>query len=141
MGPPHEWEVHSDDPSHEFLLDICFNKLKDVVQKVINESKNVENSAVEVFKGLRHLRVKGEDRPRFERHLILAEHFEKSLMRRFWIRNRTNDEREKNSGEDFGLNNPISYSAQELGNVRFFSFISYLILIQYCFQVPLAVMG
>lgn len=101
MGNPSEWEDHPRDPSHEFLLDICYKKLGDVVQKVINKSENVAKSAVEVFKGLRHIRVKGENRPWFERHLILAEHFDKSLMPRLWIRNRTDGGKEQESGGDF----------------------------------------
>ena len=101
MGNPREWEDHPHDPSHKFLLDICYNQLKDVVQKVINKSENIAKSAVEVFKGLRHIRIKGEDRPWFERHLILAENFDKSLMTRLWVRNRTDGGKEQESGGNF----------------------------------------
>ena len=54
-----------------------------------------------MFKGLRHIRVKGGDRPWFERHLILAEHFNKSLMTKLWIRNRTEGGPEQDSGGNF----------------------------------------
>ena len=98
MVNPHEWEDHPHDPSHKFLLGICYKQLKDVVQKVINESENGAKSAVEVFNGLRHIRVKGEERPWFERHLILAENFDKALMTRLCIRNRTDGGKEQDSG-------------------------------------------
>ncbi len=101
MVNPHEWEDHPHDPSHKFFLGICYKQLKDVVQKVINESENGAKSAVEVFNGLRHIRVKGEERPWFERHLILAENFDKTLMTRLCIRNRTDSGKEQDSGGDF----------------------------------------
>jgi len=124
MVNPREWEDHPHDPSYKFLLGICYNQLKDVVQKVINESENVAKSAVEVFRGLRHIRVKEGDHPWFERHLILAEHFNKSLMTKLRIRNRTEGGPEQDSGGNFyiqdGIHRALVYAVRvECGEEKY----------------------
>lgn len=91
MGPPPVWEDFAEEPSHQFLLDLCYNPLTDVVLKVMEKSENCPETAATVFEGLKHIRVITEKRPWFERHLILAKNFNKQLMPRLWVRNLAKD--------------------------------------------------
>ena len=92
MGPPPIWRKYKDD--HKFLLDLTFSSLKDVVELVINESRGDKRSAVSVFKGLDHITSRNafdydKKEKWFNRHAILAEHFNKKLMPPLWIRNKS----------------------------------------------------
>ena len=99
MGPPPIWEKNPQE--HRFLLSLCFQPLKDVVELVMEETRKEKTSAVSVFDGLLHIKAKNESDPWFEKNKIISRAFDKRLMDRLWIRNITKGGREKESGGKF----------------------------------------
>ena len=99
MGPPPIWEKYPQE--HRFLRSLCFKPLKDVVELVMEETCKDETSAVSVFEGLQHIKVRNEEVPWFKKHLSISRAFDKSLMDKLWIRNITKGGREKDSGGTF----------------------------------------
>ena len=92
MGPPPIWRKYK--AEHDFLLNLTFSPLKDVVEMVIEESRSDKKSAVSVFKGLDHITSRNaydydKKGKWFNRHAILAENFNRMLMPPLWIRNRS----------------------------------------------------
>ncbi len=92
MGPPPVWRKYKYD--HEFLLEITFSSLKDVVEMVINESRGDKSSSVSVFKGLDHITSRDaydyeKKHKWFSSYATLADNFDKSLMPPLWIRNKS----------------------------------------------------
>ena len=86
MGNPPIWEKYANDPSHEFLLNLCFRPLEQVVKEVMKKINGAPIKAVSVFEELQSIQVKNEEKPWFERHLKLCEKFDESLMGPLWIR-------------------------------------------------------
>ena len=101
MGPPPIWEKHPQE--HSFLLSLCFKPLKDVVRLVMEETHKEKTSALSVFEGLQHIKVRNEEVSWFKKHFSISRAFDKSLMDRLWIRNITKGGREKESGGQFYL--------------------------------------
>ena len=110
MGPPGWWTNMNEYPpcwdkekypelppgrDSEFLVDLCYNPLKDVVNKVIDRSglKECNPTPTQVFENIDVI-ARGEEDPWFKRHASLSQHFNKGLMDKLWIRNLAPHERE-----------------------------------------------
>ena len=117
MGPPGWWINKDEYPpcwdkekypelppgkDPEFLEDLCYNRLEDVVNKVIDRSdlKGQNPTPTEVFKGIDVI-ARGEKKPWFERHAFLSQRFEKGLMDKLWIRNLAPHERKSAQNRSF----------------------------------------
>ena len=84
MNAPPAWK---DEPEkHKFLLSICKVSLKEVVEKVIEESGFRGHDPTNVFKNIGVI-AEGEDKPWFEHHACMSQCFDQSRMGELWIRN------------------------------------------------------
>lgn len=109
MGPPGWWVNMNEYPpcwnkekypelppgkDSKFLVDLCYNPLKYVVNEVIDRSglKGQNSSPAEVFKNIDVI-ARGDEYPWFERHAHLAQRFNKGLMDKLWVRNLAPHER------------------------------------------------
>ena len=91
MGEPPWWG--KDEDRHRFLLDICYKPLKEVAEKVIEQSalEGQDRMPVRIFDSIditaRNEKGEVEEEPFFKRHACLSLSFEKDLMDNLWIRN------------------------------------------------------
>lgn len=105
MGEPPWWR--EDEGRHRFLIDICYNPLKKVAQKVIEQSglQGQDRIPVKIFDsiGIKAKNEKGEieGEPWFKPHARLSLSFNKGLMDNLWIRNLAPHERESSPDGTF----------------------------------------
>ena len=118
MGPPSWWYNEEEYPpgwdkekdpepppigkDTEFLVSLCYNPLKDVVNKVIDKSglRGQNLTPTEVFENMDVI-ARGEKYPWFKPHARLSRCFNKGLMDKLWIRNLTRHERESAQNGSF----------------------------------------
>ena len=96
MNAPPTWKSKPEE--HKFLLTICRLTLKEVVEKVIEESSYKGEDPTSIFKGI-NVVAEGENRPWFERHANISLSFDKSQMDKLWIRNLSSYSNDKSKGE------------------------------------------
>ena len=84
MNPPPRWEDKS--KAHKFLLSLCKLPLKEVVEKVIEESSFKLQDPTNVFKNI-DVVAENEDKPWFDRHVCISQSFDKKRMGELWVRN------------------------------------------------------
>ena len=91
MGEPPWWR--EDEERHRFLIDICYNPLKKVAQKVIEQSglQGQDRIPVKIFDSIdiiaKDEKGQTEEESWFKRHARLSLCFDKNLMGELWIRN------------------------------------------------------
>ena len=86
----------------EFLNSLCYQPLKEVVNKIIDRSglRRQSSSASEVFAKIKII-ARGDSEPWFKPHVDLSKKFSIDLMPRIWIRNLAPHEKASSSDNSF----------------------------------------
>jgi hypothetical protein len=84
MNAPPSWESKPDE--HKFLLSICGVSLKEVVKKVVEDSRYNGSDPTEVFRNI-DVVTESSNKSWFERHVSISQCFDKDRMGELWIRN------------------------------------------------------